>query len=203
AAGALNAVVPQLEKVIEGQAQSFLPDQASSVQAIAKMGDYFGGAGTNNFDYVLLEGDRPLGEPAHRYYRDLLQRIDSDTAHVNSSMDLWSNPDLAPANESADGKAAFVLLNLKGNMGTALAMESTQAVRDIIAAYPPPAGIKVYLTGPSAVVNDELVSINDSILLLIFASIALVGAVLIWVYRSPITVAMPLLVAGMGFAVAR
>ncbi len=203
AAGALNAVVPQLETVIEGHARSFLPDQASSVQAIAKMGDYFGGAGTNNFDYVLLEGDRPLGDAAHRYYSDLLQRIDADTAHVNSSMDLWSNPDLAPANESSDGKAAFVLLNLKGNMGTALAMESTRAVRDIIAGYPPPPGVKAYLTGPSAVVNDELVSINDSILLLIFASIGLVGAVLIWVYRSPVTVAMPLLVAGMGFAVAR
>ncbi|MFG1793206.1 RND family transporter [Nocardia sp. NPDC049149] len=202
-AGGLNLVVPQLETVVKGHAKSFLPDEASSVQAIVKMGNSFGGAGTNNFVYVLLEGDTPLGSDAHRYYTALLDRLTKDKTHVNSAMDLWSNPDFSPASESADGKAAYVLLNLAGNMGTALAMESTQAARDIIADYPPPHGITVHLTGPSAVVNDELLAINDSMLLLIVMCAGLVGVVLLCVYRSPITVAMPLLTVGMGLAVAR
>lgn len=203
AAGLLNLAVPQLESVIKEHAQSFLPDDAASVRAIAKMGDYFGGVGTNNFVYLLLEDDEPLGPEAHRYYATLLDRINADTTHVNSSMDLWSDPQFAPANESADGKTAYVLINLAGNMGTALAMESTQAVRDIIADHPPPPGITAHLTGPSAVVNDELVSISDSILLLLIACGGLVGAILFWVYRSPITVAMPMLVAGAGLGVGR
>ncbi|GAA1630378.1 RND family transporter [Nocardia ninae] len=202
-AGGLNLLVPQLETVVNGHARSFLPDEASSVQAIVKMGDSFGGAGTNNFVYVLLEGDAPLGNDAHRYYSALLDRLTQDKKHVNSAMDLWSNPNFSPASESSDGKASYVLLNLAGNMGTALAMESTQAARDIIADYPPPPGIEVHLTGPSAVVNDELVSINDSMLLLIMMCAGLVGAVMLCVYRSPITVAMPLLTVGMGLAVAR
>lgn len=202
-AGVLNLAVPQLETVIKGHARSFLPDDAASVQAIAKMGDYFGGAGTNNFVYLLIEGDEPLGDGAHQYYSTVLERIDQDKKHVNSSMDLWSDPQFAPANESADGKVAYVLLNLAGNMGTALAMESTQAVRDIIAESPPPDGLSAHLTGPSAVVNDELVSINDSILLLLISCGLLVGAILLWVYRSPITVSMPLLVAGAGLGVGR
>lgn len=203
AAGALNIAVPQLETVIKGHARSFLPDDAASVQAIVKMGNYFGGAGTNNFVYLLLEGDTQLGPEAHQYYSSILQRINQDKKHVNSSMDLWSNPQFAPANESADGKVAYVLINLAGNMGTALAMESTQAIRDIIAEYPPPKGISAHLTGPSAVVNDELVSINDSILLLLISCGLLVGAILFLVYRSPITIAMPLLVAGAGLGVGR
>lgn len=203
AAGALNLAVPQLETVITEHAKSFLPDDAASVQAIVKLGDRFGGAGTNNFVYLLLEGDEPLGPDAHRYYSTLLDRITADTTHVNSAMDLWSDPQFASANESADGHVAYVLLNLSGNMGTALAMSSTQAVRDIIATTEPPAGITAHLTGPSAVVNDELVSINDSILLLLIACGALVGAILFWVYRSPITVAMPMLVAGAGLGVGR
>ncbi|MEB3030657.1 RND family transporter [Mycolicibacter sp. MYC340] len=203
AAGVLNLAVPQLETVIKQHARSFLPDDAASVQAIAKMGDHFGGAGTNNFVYLLLEGDEPLGTEAHRYYSLLLDDIGQDTTHVNSMMDLWSNPQFAPANESADGKVAYVLLNLAGNMGTARAMESTQAVRDIIAAHPAPPGVTAHLTGPSAVVNDELVAINDSILLLLIACGALVGAILFWVYRSPFTVAMPMLVAGAGLGVGR
>ncbi|MEV6557487.1 RND family transporter [Nocardia sp. NPDC051756] len=202
-AGGLNLFVPQLETVVNGHAKSFLPDEASSVQAIVKMGNSFGGAGTNNFVYVLLEGDAPLGDDAHRYYTTLLDRLMQDKKHVNSAMDLWSNPNFSPASESSDGKASYVLLNLAGNMGTALAMESTQAARDIIADTPPPPGITVHLTGPSAVVNDELVAINDSMLLLIIVCAGLVGVVLLCVYRSPITVAMPLLTVGMGLAVAR
>ncbi|MFC9437110.1 RND family transporter [Nocardia sp. NPDC057030] len=202
-AGGLNLFVPQLETVVNGHAESFLPDAASSVQAIVKMGNSFGGAGTNNFVYVLLEGDAPLGDDAHRYYTTLLDRLIQDKKHVNSAMDLWSNPNFAPASESSDGKVSYVLLNLAGNMGTALAMESTQAARDIIADTAPPPGITVHLTGPSAVVNDELVAINDSMVLLIVVCAGLVGAVLLCVYRSPITVAMPLLTVGMGLAVAR
>lgn len=195
AAGLLNLAVPQLETVIKQHARSFLPDDAASVQAISKMGDYFGGAGTNNFVYLLLEGESPLGAEAHQYYSSILDRINQDKKHVNSSMDLWSDPQFAPANESADGKAAYVLINLKGNMGTALAMESTAQIRELIAQYPPPKGITAHLTGPSAVVNDELVSINDSILILLVACAGLVGVILLVVYRSPITIALPLLVA--------
>ncbi|BDD83121.1 putative membrane protein MmpL [Tsukamurella pulmonis] len=202
-AGVLNLTVPQLESTVTAHAQSFLPDEASSVQALVKMGKYFGGGGSNNFVYVLLEGDEPLGDDARTYYNGLLTRLTADTEHVGSAMDLWSNADLAPVAESRDGKVAYVLVNLTGNMGTALAMESTQAARDIIAANPPPAGITAHLTGPSAVVNDEMVAINDSMILLIVLCSLLVTLVLILVYRSVVTALVPLLGVGIALAVAR
>ncbi|HVG84548.1 MAG TPA: RND family transporter [Vicinamibacterales bacterium] len=202
-AGALNLTVPQLESTVTTHAQSFLPDEASSVQALTKMGKYFGGGGSNNFVYVLLEGDKALGDDARTYYNSLLSRLTADSKHVGSAMDLWSNADLAPVAESRDGKVAYVLVNLTGNMGTALAMESTQAARDIIAANPPPAGITAHLTGPSAVVNDEMVAINDSMILLIVLCSLLVTLVLILVYRSVATALVPLLGVGIALAVAR
>ncbi|QKT08309.1 RND family transporter [Gordonia sp. X0973] len=199
----LNIAVPQLESVVMHKAQSFLPDQASSVQALTKMGHYFGGGGSNNFVYVLLEGDHRLDQQAHVYYRALLDKLTADTEHVGSAMDLWSDPDLAPAAESADGKVAYALVNLTGNMGTALAMKSTEVARTIIAENPPPAGVTVHLTGPSAVVNDEMVAIANSMLLLVALSGLLVTIVLLFVYRSLITAAVPLLTVGAGLAVAR
>ncbi|MGL6235193.1 MAG: RND family transporter [Segniliparus sp.] len=202
-AAGLNLAIPQLESVIKEHAQSFLPDEAASVQAFMKLGKYFGGTGTNNFGYLLLEGDQQLDEGAHQYYAALLKKLLDDKKHVNSALDLWSDPNFAPANESHDGKAAYVLVNLSGNMGTALAMDSTQAVRDIIAANPPPAGLHVYLTGASVVVNDELVAINDSIIILLAACTVLVGGVLLWVYRSPVTIMVPLMTVGLSLAVAR
>ncbi|WP_259142229.1 MMPL/RND family transporter [Tsukamurella ocularis] len=202
-AGVMNLSIPQLESTVTKHAQSFLPDEASSVQALVKMGKYFGGGGSNNFVYVLLEGDRPLGDDARAYYTELLSKLTADTKHVGSAMDLWSNPELAPVAESRDGKVAYVLVNLTGNMGTALAMESTQTARDIIAASPPPPGITAHVTGPSAVVNDEMVAINDSMILLIVLCSLLVSLVLILAYRSVVTALVPLLGVGIALAVAR
>ncbi|EFV14148.1 RND family transporter [Segniliparus rugosus] len=199
----LNLAVPQLEQVVERHALSFLPDEAASVKALANMGRYFGQGSTNNFVTVLLEGNAPLGEDAHRYYTALMQKLNTDKKHVISSVDVWSDPMLSSAFQSSDKKAAFVYLNLAGNMGTALAMESTQAVRDAVAAASPPAGLKVYVTGPSAVVNDELVAINQSTVRLIFTCALIVTLILLFVYRSPVTAGAPLLVVLVALTTAR
>lgn len=199
----LNAAGPQLEKVIEGHALSFLPDEASSVQALANMGKYFGNGGTNNFVAVLAEGDKPFGAEMHRYYADLMEKFKADNKHVITTIDLWSDPSFAPAFESRDRKASFSYLNLAGNMGTALAMESTQAVRDIVKAYPPPDGVKIYVTGPSAVVNDELLAINRSILPIIIACAICITIIMSLTYRSLFTASMPLLVVAVALVTAR
>ncbi|AMT70867.1 MMPL/RND family transporter [Mycobacteroides immunogenum] len=199
----LNAAGPQLEKVIEGHALSFLPDEASSVQALANMGKYFGNGGTNNFVAVLAEGDKPFGAEMHRYYADLMEKFKADKKHVITTIDLWSDPSFAPAFESRDRKASFSYLNLSGNMGTALAMESTQAVRDIVKAYPPPDGVKIYVTGPSAVVNDELLAINRSILPIIIACAICITIIMSLTYRSLFTASMPLLVVAVALVTAR
>lgn len=203
AVGVLNIVVPQLEKVVDRHAVAFMPNEASSVQALAKMGQYFGQEGTNNFTYVLLEGNAPLGVDAHRYYEALLERLLQDKQHVLSALNLWGDPLLASVNQSTDGKAAYVLVNLTGNLGTAQSLESTRAVRDMIAAFPPPAGIAAHLTGPGPVVSDELVTIGDSVLLMILACIVLVTVIVTIAYRSFITACMPLMTVGCAVWVAR
>ncbi|WP_076477262.1 MMPL/RND family transporter [Williamsia sterculiae] len=202
-AGLLNIFVPQLETVIGQHAQSFLPDSAPSVQAIAKMGRAFGDRGTNNFAYLVLDSDTPLNQSARDYNNAVIARLGSDKAHVISTMNLWGDPDLAAANQSVDGKAAYTLLNLTGNMGTAQAMASTKAVREVVRDIHPPDGVSVHITGPSAVVNDELLTVGSSILLVLAMCTLLVAVVLIVVYRSLTTIALPLLTVGIGLAVAR
>ncbi|MGU3435966.1 RND family transporter [Actinomycetes bacterium M1A6_2h] len=199
-----NVFVPQLETVIDNRAQGFLPDSASSVKALQQMGERFGdGRGSNNYVYLLMESDETLDDADRAFYTDTLDRLTSDTEHVTGALDLWSNPDLAPAAQSGDGKAAYVLVNLAGNMGTALAIESTQAARDIIAAQPTPPGLTVHITGPSAIVNDELLAISDSMLILIGLCSLFVTVVLLLVYRSISAAVIPLLTVAISLATAR
>lgn len=201
--GVLNVAVPQLETVIDQHAKSFLPDEASAVRALVKMGEHFGGGGSNNFVYLLVEGREPLDGTARDYYDEVVRRLTADTAHVSSVMNLWADRDLAPAAQSSDGKAAYALVNLTGNMGTAAAMESTRVARDVVATVPAPQGISAYVTGPSAVVNDELVAISNSIFRLITLCSVLVTAVLLVVYRSLATALVPLLVVATSLGCAR
>lgn len=91
---------------------------------------------------VVLESDQPLGEKAHRYYDHLVDTLVLDQSHIQHIQDFWRDPLTAAGAVSADGKAAYVQLYLAGNMGEALANESVEAVRKIVANSTPPEGIR-------------------------------------------------------------
>ncbi len=62
----------------------------------------------------------------------MVDRLEADTAHVQSVQDFWSDPLTASGSQSTDGKAAYVQVKLAGNQGEALANESVEAVQNIV-----------------------------------------------------------------------
>ncbi|MCP3812253.1 MMPL family transporter, partial [Mycobacteriaceae bacterium Msp059] len=103
---------------------------------------------------IVLEGEQPLGDEAHRYYDDLIRQLKADPAHVQHVQDFWGDPLMAGAAESADNKAVYVQLGLAGDLGQALSNESLEAVRGIVDRSSPPPGVKAYVTGPSPLITD-------------------------------------------------
>ena len=114
-----------------------------------RIGELFKESNTDSVAMVVLEGERPLGDDAHHYYDNLIRQLNADTTHVQHIQDFWGDPLTASGAQSADGKAAYVQLSLAGNQGEAMANESVDAVRNIVQRTPAPAGVKVYVTGPS------------------------------------------------------
>ena len=145
----VNIAVPQLEVVGEAHAVSFAPRDAPSLQAMQRIGKTFQEFDSNSSAMVVLEGDQPLGDAAHKYYDGLIDKLEADKKHVQHIQDFWGDPLTASGAQSADGKAAYVQLYLAGNQGESLANESVQAVRTIIDNSSPPPGIKAYVTGPA------------------------------------------------------
>ncbi|MBF6331963.1 RND family transporter [Nocardia transvalensis] len=203
-AAALNVTGPQLERVIENHSGGFVPGNAISAVALKEMGAAFDESDTNNIVFVLLERpDDPLGDGDRRYYSDLLAELLKDRSHVQSAMDVWSNPQTAVANQSADGKAAYVMVRLTGEMGTTQAQQSIQAVRDLVAAQPKPAGLNVYVTGPSTTAGDTLTTADRSMLILTAVTAVVIMLLLLVVYRSAVTASVPLITVGLTLAVTR
>ena len=199
----VTLAVPSLEQVGQGHSVSISPKDAPSVQAMTRMGKDFKESDSDSFAMIVLEGQQPLGGDAHAYYAGLVRELRDDPKHVEHVQDLWGDRLTAAGAQSADGKAAYVQLNLAGNQGTALGDESVAAVRDIVERTPPPSGVKVYVTGSAPLVADMHQSGDKSILKITVVGAVIIVAVLLLVYRSVITVVLLLVTVGIELFAAR
>ncbi len=187
-----NTFVPQVEKVAEELAGPMVPHYAPSQRAMLRIGEKFHESTSTSLTMVVLEADRPLGDVDHRYYADLMRRLKEDTKHVQYVMDLWGKPITAAGAQSVDGKAAFVLLRLAGDIGQMQANQSVDAVRDTVAKDTPPPGLKVYVSGAAPLASDTLAIANSSLNNITIVVICLIVVMLLLVYRSVSTLLVPL-----------
>lgn len=195
--------VPWLETVGREHSVPLAPQDAPAAQAMQRIGKDFKESDSDSFAMVVLESDQPLGEDAHTYYAKLVRALKADPKHVEHVQDLWGDRLTAAGAQSPDSKAVYVQLNLAGNQGTTLGQDSIAAVRDIIARTPPPPGIKAYVTGPAALFSDMQQSGDRSMLKMTAVGAVIIFVVLLFVYRSPITVILLLLTVGIEVLAAR
>jgi RND superfamily putative drug exporter len=199
----VNVIAPQLEVVGEAHSVSLAPTDAPSMQAMQRVGKDFQEFDSNSSAMIVLESDQPLGDEAHKYYDGLIDKLEADKKHVQHVQDFWGDPLTASGSQSADNKAAYVQLYLAGNQGESLANESVQAVRDIVANSTPPPGLKAYVTGPAPLTNDQHHAGDSSIKLITMITICVIFLMLLFVYRSIITVLIVLLMMFIELAAAR
>ena len=195
--------VPSLEQVEKERSVSLSPKDAPSIKAMKRMGKDFKESDSDSVAMVVLEGQQPLGDNAHNYYDRLIRQLENDPKHVQHVQDLWGDPFTAGGAQSADGEAAYVQVNLAGDQGTSLANESAEAVRSIVERTPAPNGVKVYVTGPAALIADMNRSGEKTVIKVTVTSVAVIFIMLLLVYRSITTVILLLLMVGIELQVAK
>ncbi|WP_409430213.1 RND family transporter [Mycobacterium sp. SMC-16] len=185
-----NVFVPQLETVAESHNVSLSPTDAPSLQAAKQIGKVFHEFDSDSSAMIVLEGDQPLGAAAHHYYDGLIDKLTADTKHVQHVQNFWGDPLTAAGSQSADGKAALVQVYLAGNQGESLANESVDSVRRIIETTPPPAGLKVFLTGAAPLITDQFEVGRHGTLKTTLITIGVIMVMLFSLYRRVTTVIM-------------
>ncbi|WP_407662422.1 MMPL/RND family transporter [Mycolicibacterium palauense] len=199
----LNVAVPQLEVVGQMRTVSMSPQDAPSVIAMKRIGNDFQEFHSDSSAMIVLEGQEPLGDAAHRYYNDLVAKLEADTKHVEHVQDFWGDPLTEAGAQSHDGKAAYVQVFLAGNMGETLANESVRSVTDLVDSMAPPPGVKVYVTGASAMLADRQLAGDRSIQIIELLTFAVIITMLLLVYRSIITVLLVLVMVVLELSAAR
>ncbi|MGH3556490.1 MAG: RND family transporter [Mycobacterium sp.] len=199
----VNVIVPRLEVVSEEHSAPMAPVDAPSMQAMMRLGHNFREFDSNSTIMIVLEGQQKLGDDAHRYYGDLIRQLRQDPEHVQHIQDFWSDRLTAAGVQSADGKGAYVMLNIAGNQGQTLANESVEAVRDVLDRTPAPPGVKAYVTGPAALSDDMHVIGNASLAKITLFTLAAIAIMLYLVYRSVVTTVVQLFMTGIALASSR
>ena len=187
-----NTFMPQVERVAEELAGPVVPHYAPSQRSLLAIGAKFQESNSTSLAMVVLEANRPLGDVDHHYYDELMRRLLHDTKHVQSAIDLWGKPITAAGAQSLDGKCTYVLLRLAGDIGQMQANESVAAVRDIVKKDTPPPGLKVYVSGAAPLAKDTVAIANNSLNNITIVTIFLIIGMLLLVYRSPVTLFVPL-----------
>lgn len=188
-----NIAVPQLEEVGKTHNVALSSPDAPSLKAIKRIGEAFHEFDTDSSAMVVLAGDKPLGEDAHRFYDSMVRKLEQDRKHVEHVQDFWGDTLTAAGSQSTDGKAAYVQLFLVGNQGSAVANESVGSVRDIVEHTQPPPGVRAYVTGAAPLISDQFDVGSKGTAKVTGITIGVIALMLFFVYRS---VSTTLLVLG-------
>lgn len=200
---AVNVFVPQIEVVAREHAVSMSPDDAPAVIAAKEIGAKFEESDSDSIVMIVLESDTELGADTRRYYDDLVQRLEADTRHVQHVHDLWGDLVTAGGVQSADGKAAYVQLNVAGNQGSTEGIASVDAVREIVAEQSPPDGVNVHVTGPAALTADMTEAADKSMFTMMGVTGVVIIIMLLFTYRSISTTLVALVMVGVEMGTAR
>ncbi|MGE2712959.1 RND family transporter [Mycolicibacterium litorale] len=199
----LNVIVPQLEEVGQMRAVSMSPDDAPAMISMKRVGEVFQEGDSDSNVMIVLEGEQPLGDAAHAFYDEMIDKLEADPKHVQSVQDFWSDPMTASGSQSNDGKAAYVQVKLAGNQGEALANESVEAVQHIVGSLEPPPGVKAFVTGPAALAADQHIAGDRSMRMIEMVTFTVIIVMLLLVYRSIVTVLLMLVTVVLSLAAAR
>jgi RND superfamily putative drug exporter len=167
------------------------------------MGKVFQEFDSDSLAMIVLEGDKPLGRDAHVFYDNLLHKLAKDSQHVEHIQDFWGDTLTAAGVQSSDAKAAYVQVYLAGNQGQALANESVDSVRDIVAHMVAPAGVKAYVTGPAPLITDNFEVGSEGTAKVTVITVLVITVMLLFVYRSVIITILALLTVLTELAAAR
>ncbi|AAS06301.1 MMPL family transporter [Mycobacterium avium subsp. paratuberculosis] len=199
----LSVFVPSLDKVAKLRSVGVSPSEAPSMQSMKRAGKVFHEFDSDSVTMIVLEGDHPLGDNAHHFYDQIVHMLEQDHKHIQHVQDFWGDPLTAAGSQSSDGKAAYVQVYLAGNQGESLANESVAAVRKTVGSVPAPPGIKAYVTGPAALLADQSSAGERGVQKVTMITFGVIIVMLLWVYRSIVTVLITLMMVGVELTAAR
>ncbi|HTY31224.1 MMPL family transporter [Mycobacterium sp.] len=204
---ALPLTLPSLGEMAQKHPLAILPGDAPSSVTARKMTEAFHESGSEDLLLVVLTDDKGLGPADEAAYRKLVDALRQDTRDVVMVQDFISTPPLRSVVTSKDDKAWVLPVGVAGELGTPRSYAAFNRIGDIVkdALKQAPAGthLTANVTGPAATVADLTVAGDRDRLPIELAIAVAVLIVLLVVYRSAVTMLLPLITIGLSLVIAQ
>lgn len=200
---ALPLAFPSLGEMAQRNPLAILPGDAPSSVTAEKMTEAFREPGSDNLLVVALINETGLTAADEAEYRTLVDAVRDDVTDVVSVQDFISTPQLRQFLTSEDKTTWVLPVSLEGELGTPRAYEAFNRVADIVAHNTSDGPLAVHVTGPAATVADLTVAGERDRLPIEIAIAVLVLLVLLLVYRSAVTMLLPLVTIGASLVIAQ
>jgi putative drug exporter of the RND superfamily len=195
---AIGWFAPSWDSVTNDGDLAYLPDRMTTVRGERLMAEAFPNNRSRSQFVLVFERDSGLTAEDRRAVERLAEWFAADEDHGLPVVSV-----VTPKAEvigrrllSADGQAALVMVNLNREFMTFANIESLARVEQMVEAARQesdfPAGLNVRISGSAAVGGDMLAAANDSIKNIEKATVVLVVAILLIVYRAPLLTIIPL-----------
>lgn len=204
---ALPLTFPSLGEMAQTHPLAVVPGDAPSSVAARQMTEAFHESGSEDLLLVVLTDDNGLNPADEATYRNMVDALRQDMHDVVMVQDFISTPPLRSVVTSKDNKAWVLPVGVAGELGTPGSYAAFNHIGDIVkhTLEQAPAGtaLTANLTGPAATVADLTVAGDHDRLPIELTIAVLVLIVLLVVYRSAITMLLPLITIGVSLVIAQ
>jgi RND superfamily putative drug exporter len=200
---ALPLTFPSLGEMAQKHPLAILPSDAPSSVTARKMTEAFHESGSEDLLLVVLTDDKGLSPADEAVYRKLVGALRQDTRDVLMLQDFVSMPPLRSVVTSKDDKAWVLPVGVAGELGTPRSYAAFNQIGDIVKHVVAGTPLTANLTGPAATVADLTVAGDRDRMPIELAIAVLVLIVLLVVYRSAVTMLLPLITIGLSLVIAQ
>ncbi len=206
---ALGAVLfltlPPLADVATRKPPGLLPANSSVMAANDDMQKAFakgGGGSTSNVVVIVLTDQKGLSPADEDTYRALVNKLRGDP-NVESMQDFVDIPELRQVMTSDDKQAWQLPVSLEGGMGTGPGQRAYRHVVKVVKDATRDSTLKTNVIGPAATFDDvNEIGVRDQHVIEI-ATVVIVLAILILVYRNLVAMLLPMAMIGGALVVAQ
>lgn len=189
----LASTIPPLIQLASDRDQEMLPSDAAVMVATKQMTEDFGEPGIQNIALVVLTNDNGLTDADEDVYRKLVNELHGNVRDVVMVQDFITQPPLREVFQSKDDKAWFIPVGIVGELGSPESTDAYQRVVTTVEETVAGSALTLHMTGLTATVAErEEIGLRD-LRLIETATVLMVLVILLVVYRSFVTMLLPLL----------
>jgi putative drug exporter of the RND superfamily len=200
-AAILPVTLPSLTQIVRDHPVNLLPAHDPANVAATQMAKVFHEG--QNILLVVLTDERGLGPADEATYHTVADKVRRNPAAVTAVQDFVTTPALRQALESEDHKAWIMPVSLVGDLGSPTGQDSYYWVAKAVADATTGTSLSAHVTGPQVTFTDQVVVSERDINVVEIATGLMVLAILLLVYRRPVTMFLPLAMIGVALLVAQ